>query len=123
MKKRERLRTVQGYEGQYSVSSWGRVWSHYKEIWLKGHPHPRGYPMVGLHKAGEHEEVLVHRLVAQNFLKNPNQLREVNHKNGVKTDNRVENLEWVSTKENHRHAISLNLIKKDPITHQYICRK
>lgn len=58
---------------------------------------------VGLGKNGKTHQLLVHRLVAQTFIPNPENKQEVNHKNGVRTDNRVENLEWVTKSENEIH--------------------
>ena len=62
-----------------------------------------GYLQVGVWKNGVRHTKLVHRLVAETFIKNPKNKPEVNHKNGIKTDNRVENLEWVTTSENEYH--------------------
>jgi len=69
-----------------------------------------GYYSVDLCKDGKIHEVFVHRIVAETFLPNPQNAKVVNHKNGIKTDNRIENLEWVSYKENHWHARRTNLL-------------
>lgn len=63
-----------------------------------------GYEIVCLRKNKKTFYRLVHRLVAQAFIPNPNNKSEVNHKNGIKTDNCVENLEWVTSRENKLHA-------------------
>lgn len=55
------------------------------------------------------KNALVHRLVAEAFVPNPSRLKTVNHKNGIKTDNKVENLEWLSAEDNLRHAISIGI--------------
>lgn len=65
----------------------------------------KGYPRVCIkNKDGKWRTVNVHRLVASVFIPNPDNLPQVNHKNGVKNDNRVENLEWVTSSDNIRHA-------------------
>ena len=93
---------IKGYEGQYQVSDQGRVRSlkSGKERVLNPVSDKDGYLQVSLYKNGEQKKCKVHRLVAQTFIPNPNNLQEVNHKDEDKTNNYVQNLEWCDVKYN-----------------------
>ena len=71
-----------------------------------------GYPSVSIIIHGKPALMLIHRLVAAAFIPNPKNKPCVNHKNGIKTDNRVENLEWCTYLENNRHAHKIGLVPK-----------
>lgn len=108
--KQEQWASVRGYEGLYEVSNYGKVRSIMKNgLMLSQARNERGYLKVFLCSGGKGENKKVHRLVAEAFLPNEKNLPEVNHINGVKSDNRVENLEWVSTRENIVHAYKTGL--------------
>lgn len=108
---------IQGYEGLYQVSNLGRVRSlakmagksPRKETTKHSFPDKVGYIKTNLYKMGEHKQVYVHRLVAEAFIPNPENKPSVNHINGVKSDNKVCNLEWVTVSENTKHAFTHNL--------------
>lgn len=106
------LRDIKGYEGLYAISADGKVYGYKRKKFLTQHPIGRGYLKVSLCKDGEMKNFLIHRLVAEAFLSNPNNLPQVNHINEDKSDNRVENLEWVSAKENDNYGTRNKRISK-----------
>jgi len=114
---------IKKLEKLYKISSLGNVKSkqRYAKVGLNGtrivrerilkkYLNFRGYHVVSFNVNGKVFVKYVHRLVALAFIPNPDNKRTVNHKNGIKTDNRVENLEWNTYKENIQHAHNTGLV-------------
>lgn len=95
-------------EDFYEISSKGNIRRKNKKI-LKLQVDKDGYLYVVLSCSGKRPTKKIHRLVAEVFLPNPLKKPQVNHKDGVKSNNNVENLEWVTSSENINHAFKLNL--------------
>lgn len=129
---------IEDYEGIYQVSNLGRVKSLARTVYmtdakirktrdtlLSQHVNEKGYLHVSLTKNGKTRTKRTHRLVAQAFLKNPENLKEVNHRDGNKENNEASNLEWVTRKENVEHAITSGLFnpKRNGIASGILAKK
>lgn len=98
---------VVGYEGLYEVSNFGairRLWNVSRVTKLRKLATAKGYNRVTLSKNGKPQIFFVHRLVAVAFIPNPHNYPQINHINEVKSDNRVENLEWCTSKYNMNYG-------------------
>jgi len=112
---------VPGFDGLYSVSDLGSVRG---ETRIRRYPagrilrpskHPAGYSKVTLCRDGEHFQFLIHRLVLLAFVGPCPDGLEVNHRNGIKDDNRLENLEYVTASENQKHIRTvLGIVRPTP---------
>jgi hypothetical protein len=120
---KEQWLPISGYENSYEISSIGRVKSVAKyygrcykqfkpESILNTKDNGRGYIQVELSKKGKPKIFYIHRLVALAFIPNPQNLSEVNHIDGDKTNNAIHNLEWASRLTNEKHAWQTGLKKK-----------
>ena len=112
-------KNIPDYDG-YQVSSYGRIKSLARtysknNIILKQLKINSGYYIVNLWKNNKCTHKLIHRLVAENFIENLDNKKVVNHKDGNKLNNNVDNLEWVTMIENTKHAIKNNLISNEHI--------
>lgn len=131
------MKDIKGFEGLYAISRNGKVWCYPRTIiqkspwggfmkrkwkghWLKSNTNKKGdwYMSIALQRENRkiRKGFKVHRLLAQAFIPNPLNLLEVNHKNGIKTDNRIENLEWVTRKQNMEHSWEKGFSK--PLPHK-----
>ena len=122
---KEIWKPIKGFELTYEVSNFGNVRSI---DWMQIHSHTgrkflkkgkpisirvgttwNGYSSVGITKNGKQVSKLLHRVIAESFISNPENKPCVNHKNGIKTDNRLSNLEWVTKSENSKHSFKIGL--------------
>lgn len=123
----EEWKDIKNHEDSYEISSIGNVRSKdrlTKKGFIKGkdisiYKTDKGYSRVGLQVNNKCKSFLVHRLVAQTFIENPLDKPQVNHINGIKNDNRVENLEWATRFENMKHAYDNGLLEANKILKGY----
>jgi len=104
----DNMRKIDGFE-DYLIDENGRVWSSKRRLYLKPLFHTNGYQFVQLCKNGKVKKFSIHRLIALAFIPNPENKKTVNHKNGNKADNRIQNLEWNTYAENNQHAYTAGL--------------
>jgi hypothetical protein len=108
------IKDIKNYEGIYCVDIYGNVYSYPKRTRkgfrkLKPTLINNGYLQVDLCKDFKIKKYSVHRLIAETFIDNKELKPQVNHINGIKTDNSLENLEWVTRSENQLHSIAIGL--------------
>lgn len=113
---KEIWKDIEGYEGLYQISNFGRVKSlpkkngnSYQEERILKPKNNQGYMQVNLYKNKKCKSIVIHRMVAKAFIKNEYNKREVNHIDGNKANNRVDNLEWCTPSENQKHAYRIGL--------------
>lgn len=108
---------IEGYKGEYAISNLGRIKSIKNNIVMKPMLATNGYLVACLWHNGKQKKIVIHRLVAQAFVPNPNNYNEVNHIDENKTNNKADNLEWCTHKYNMnygdiKHKISQGNIGK-----------
>ena len=98
------MKDIVGYEGLYAITKDGQVWSYHSQRFLAPYKTNTGYLRVDLRKDGARKQMTVHRLVAEAYIPNPENLETVNHIDENKENNNVENLEWLSRADNVRYG-------------------
>ena len=107
------MRDVKGYEGIYGITSCGKVWSYRRQKFLKPFYDKNGYLRVQLCKNGKCKKYKLHRLVADAYIPNPDNLPEVDHIDNDKTHNYINNLQWLSHKDNSRKSNNKPILQFD----------
>ena len=103
-------KNIDGFDGRYQVSTWGRVRS-INGI-MKPYVNHNGYLKIGLMKNGKCHKKRINRLVAMAFIENPDNLPQVDHIDGNKQNNSITNLRWANNSENRRHYGELKRMAK-----------
>lgn len=104
------MRDIKGYEGLYAITSCGRVWSYRYRRFLIPYKSNKGYLLVKLTKDGIRKAYSIHRLVALNYIPNPENKEQVNHKDENKENNCINNLEWMTNYENCHYGTKIQRV-------------
>lgn len=107
------MKDIQEYEGLYGITSCGRVWSYRSKKFLKPQIAGAGYYFVVLSKNGEQKQFYIHRLVAEAYIPNPDNLPEIDHIDNNKEHNYINNLQWISHKSNVQKAQGKKIVCKE----------
>ena len=106
------MKDIKGYEGLYAVTSCGKIWSYRRQKFLNPSANKIGYLCVNLCINGNHTSYAIHRLVAEAYIPNPENLPEINHKDENKENNCLQNLEWCNRKYNINYGTRNEKLKK-----------
>ena len=102
------LKDIKGYEGLYQITDDGKVYSILKKRFIYTSRDKYGYEQCLLYKNNKHKTKKVHRLVAEHFIPNPYNKPQVNHIDGIRDNNNINNLEWCTNSENQLHSYRFN---------------
>lgn len=107
------MKDIENYEGLYAITSCGKVWSYKSKRFLRPATDKSGYLYVGLYKDGQRKMYKVHRLVAEAYIPNPDNLPQVDHIDNIKTHNYLNNLQWITNRDNNRKSKNKPILQYD----------
>ena len=114
------MKDIKGYEGLYAVTSCGKIWSYRRQKFLKPAVNKNGYMYVFLSKDNTYKKHYIHRLVAEAYIPNIDNLPQVDHIDNDKTHNYVNNLQWITGRDNCRKSNNKPILQFD-LDGNFIC--
>ena len=107
------MKDIKGYEELYGITSCGKVWSYRNKKFLTPGADSSGYLCVNLYKDGESKNYRIHRLVAEAYIPNPDNLPQIDHIDNNKNHNYLNNLQWITNKDNCRKSHNKPILQYD----------